>query len=508
MTTVRSEARLQQSLAEISRLLAKHRVLDTMTQKLEGPRRDLLEHLQHQQNVAELQRRLRSLHIADIAYVLEALPPDDRRVVWERLEAERAGQVFVEMAPAIRESIVDFTSRADLIAVLETLEPDDLGFVAESLPQDVVDVVSLALEAKERTVFEESIQYPEGSVGYHMTRDWVPVHESESVRQVFQALRQRAEERRQVGAPKRADEPALAGRVAERRDSPGDRGLPPQTDRLFVVDARHVLRGDIPLQSLIVADMESSVGLVMHGEPLSFSPHDNAAEAAKSFERYDLVSAPVVDERGKLIGRLTVEAVMDVIRDESELRALKHAGLSGDEDLFAAPWSSARNRWPWLAVNLVTAFLASRVIGQFEGVIQQLAALAALMPIVASIGGNTGNQTMALVIRGLALDRIQASGTRRLLAREMAIAVMNGAMWGLVVGVFALALYADPALGLVMACAVVLNLVVAAIAGVVIPMALQTTGRDPARGSSVLLTFTTDAGGFFLFLGLANVFLV
>jgi magnesium transporter len=477
MTTVRSEARLQQSLAEISRLLAKHRVLETMTQRLEGPKRDLLEHLQHQQNVAELQRRLRLLHIADIAYVLEALPPDDRRIVWEQIEPETSGQVFVELAPAIRESIVDFTPRADLITVLETLEPEDLGFVSESLPQDVVDVVSLALEAKERTVFEESIQYPEDSVGYHMTRDWVTVNESESVRQVFQVLRERAE-------------------------------LPAQTDRLFVVDARHVLRGDMPLQALIVADMESSVGLVMHGEPLSFSPHDNASEAAKSFERYDLVSAPVIDERGKLIGRLTVDAVMDVLRDESELRALKHAGLSGDEDLFAAPWSSARNRWPWLAINLVTAFVASRVIGQFEGLIQQLAALAALMPIVASIGGNTGNQTMALVIRGLALDRIHASGTRRLLAKEIAIGIMNGAVWGLVVGVFALALYADLALGLVMACAVVLNLVVAAIAGVVIPMGLQTTGRDPARGSSVLLTFTTDAGGFFLFLGLANVFLV
>ena len=478
MTTVRSEARLQQSLAEISRLLTKHRVLETMTQRLEGPRRDLLEHLQHQQNVAELQRRLRVLHIADIAYVLEALPPDDRRIVWEQIvDPERAGQVFVELSAAIRESIVDFTPRAELIKVLETLEPDDLGFVSESLPQDVVDVVSLALEAKERTVFEESIQYPEDSVGYHMTRDWVTVSESASVRHVFDTVRQRAE-------------------------------LPPQTDRLFVVDARHVLRGDIPLQALIVADMESSVGLVMRGEPLSFGPHDNAAEAAKSFERYDLVSAPVIDERGKLIGRLTVDAVMDVLRDESELRALKHAGLSGDEDLFAAPWSSARNRWPWLAINLVTAFLASRVIGQFEGVIQQLAALAALMPIVASIGGNTGNQTMALVIRGLALDRIQASGTRRLLAKELAIGVMNGIVWGMAVGMFALVLYGDVALGVVMAFAVVLNLVVAAIAGVVIPMSLQTAGRDPAQGASVLLTFTTDAGGFFLFLGLANVFLV
>lgn len=477
MTTVRSEAKLQQSLAEISRLLSKHRVLETMTQRLEGPRKDLLEHMQHQQNLVELRRRVRTMHVADTAYVLEALPPDDRHVVWAQMEPEPAGVVFVELSPAVRESIVGFTSRHDLIRMLETLEPEDLGYVAESLPEDVLDVVSHALEARERTVFEDSIQYPEESVGYHMTREWVAVHDTDTVLQVFSALRALGE-------------------------------LPPQTDRLFVVDARNVLRGDVPVPALLVADIASPITAVTRSEPITFGPYDKAGDAAKAFERYDLVSAPVLDERGKLVGRLTVDAVMDVLRDESELRALKSAGLSGDEDLFAAPWQSARNRWPWLAVNLVTAFIASRVIGQFEGIIQQLAALAALMPIVASIGGNTGNQTMALVVRGLALDRISSGATPRLLVKELAIGGMNGAVWGLVVGLFAVVLYSNLALGLVMACAVILNLAVAAVAGVVIPMALQASGRDPAQGSSVLLTFLTDAVGFFLVLGLANLFLV
>jgi magnesium transporter len=477
MATVRSEARLRQSLHEISRVLAKHRLLDTMTQRLGGPRRDLLEHLQHQQNIAELQRRLRSIHTADVAFVLESMPVDDRRVVWEQIDAGQAGLVFVELSPAVRESVVGFTPRSDLVRLLETLEPEDLRFVADSLPEGVVDIVSHAMEARERTEFEESIQYPDESVGRHMTREWVAAHEADTVLQVLQSLRRRGE-------------------------------LPPQTDRLFVVDARSVLRGDLPLQALLVADIDDPVGGVMRSDPLSFSPHDVAAEAAKAFERYDLVSAPVVDERGKLVGRLTVDAVMDVLRAESELRALKSAGLSGDEDLFAAPWRSARNRWPWLAVNLVTAFVASRVIGRFEGAIQQLAALAALMPIVASIGGNTGNQTMALVIRGLALDRVQVGGTRRLLTKEVVIGLLNGVVWGLVVGVFAMAFYANIELGLVMTAAVVLNLVVAAVAGVAIPMALQSAGRDPAHGSSVLLTFTTDAAGFFLFLGLASLVLV
>ncbi len=246
----------------------------------------------------------------------------------------------------------------------------------------------------------------------------------------------------------------------------------------------------------------------MSDDTISFGPHDDARDAVKTFERYDLISAPVVDNRGKLVGRLTVDAVMDLLRDESNLQALKNAGLSGDEDLFAAPWNSARNRWPWLAVNLLTAFIASRVIGQFEGTIERVAALAALMPIVASIGGNTGNQTMALVIRALALDHLQPGNARRLLQKELAIGVMNGTVWGLVVGIFAIGLYTNIALGMVMSGAVVLNLLVAALAGVTIPLGLQAAGRDPAQGSSVLLTFITDAMGFFLFLGLATLFIL
>ena len=228
----------------------------------------------------------------------------------------------------------------------------------------------------------------------------------------------------------------------------------------------------------------------------------------KAFERYDLVSAPVVDERGKLIGRLTVDAAMDVMRQQADLQALRTAGLREDEDLFAAPLASARNRWPWLGINLVTAFIASRVIGQFEGTIDQLSALAALMPIVASIGGNTGNQTMAIVIRALAGDRVQTSAAAKLLRKELVVSLLNGTVWGLIVGLFAVIFYASAGLGAVMSGAVVLNLVVAAVAGVVIPLWLHAAGRDPAQGASVLLTFITDAMGFFLFLGLATLFLL
>jgi magnesium transporter len=240
---------------------------------------------------------------------------------------------------------------------------------------------------------------------------------------------------------------------------------------------------------------------------VSFGPNERVHQAVSAFERYDLISAPVIDDRGKLVGRLTVDAVMDFVREEAELRALKQAGLTRDEDLFAPPLDSARNRWPWLAVNLVTAFVASRVIGQFEHTIRELAALATLMPIVASIGGNTGNQTMAVMIRALAGDQIRGSGALRLLNKEVIVSLLNGTVWGLIVGIIATSLYANLALGAVMTGAVVLNLLVAAVAGVTIPLGLHSTGRDPAYGSSVLLTFVTDAMGFFLFLGLATVFL-
>jgi magnesium transporter len=476
MTTIRSEARLQQSLDEVTRLLDKHRVLETLAHRQEGPKRDLLESLQHRQNLAELSKRVRAMHAADLAYVLEALPPDDRRLVWDQASPEQAGHAFVEVSRVVRDSLVDTTPEETLVQVLLTLDPEDLGYVSESIPSSVLTEISRALESADRQAFEESIQYDEGQIGHHMTREWVMVSESSTIQQAIDELRRRGE-------------------------------LPPQTDRVFVVDARHILRGSIPLQTLLVKDPASPVIGACVTDTASFTPGEHVQQAVKAFERYDLVSAPVVDDRGKLVGRLTVDRVMDLARHEAELRALMRAGLTRDEDLFARPWDSARNRWPWLAINLVTAFAASRVIGRFEAAITGLSALATLMPIVASIGGNTGNQTMAIMIRALAVDQVRPSAAWRVLNKELIVSLLNGSVWGIVVGLVALALYSNVALGIVMTSAVVLNLVVAALVGVAIPLGLHATGRDPAYGSSVLLTFVTDAMGFFLFLGLASVIL-
>jgi magnesium transporter len=474
---LRTESRLQASLSEVSQLLDRHRLLETLTQRQEGPRRDLLEQLQHRQNLTELNKRVAAMHVADVAYVLEALPLDDRRIVWEQVPTDQAGRVLVEVSAAVLESLVDVTPRDRLLPMLATLDPDDLGYVSDAIPDEVLAEVKRALASADRSLFEDSMQYEEDSVGHYMTREWVALNESLSVQQTLAELRRLGQ-------------------------------LPPQTDRIFVTDARNVLRGTVPLQTLVLQDPASPLVAALAEDVTAFGPEDKARDAVKAFERYDLVSTPVVNDRGKIVGRLTVDAAMDALRDESNLRALKRAGLSGDEDLFAAPWDSARNRWPWLGINLLTAFVASRVIGQFEGTIQKLAALAALMPIVASIGGNTGNQTMALVIRALAVSQIQPAGARRLLTKEFLISLLNGSVWGLVVGLFAVGLYWNLSLGIVMTGAVVLNLVIAALAGITIPIGLHASGRDPAHGSSVLLTFVTDAMGFFLFLGLATLFLL
>jgi len=284
--------------------------------------------------------------------------------------------------------------------------------------------------------------------------------------------------------------------------------LPPQTDAVFIVDRAEKLEGALPLNRLLVTDPEVEVATLYDREVTSFAPEDDADEAAQAFDRYDLVCAPVIDAQGKLIGRITVDTVLEYVRERQEQQELGKVGLREEEDIFASVLDSAKNRGPWLALNLCTAFVASRVVGAFEGSIERLAALAALMPIVAGIGGNSGNQTTTLIVRSLALGQVSPANARRLLAKELGISTLNGVVWGGVLGILTYLLYRNVALGGVMALAMLLNLVVAALAGLFIPLAMERFGRDPAVGSSVFLTFVTDSMGFFIFLGLATIFLL
>ncbi len=428
-------------------------------------------------NVAELRASLDRMHAADIAFMLEALPPEERLAVWDLVKADRDGDILVEVSETVRESLIASMDRSELVAAAETLEADELADIAGDLPPAVIEEVVRSLSAEEREQLRAALSFPEGSVGALMDFEYVTVREDVTLEAATRYLR-RFEE------------------------------LPSHTDQLFVVDREQVLKGILPLARLIVTDLDHEVGSVMVSEHVKLQPEDGAEDAAGAFERYDLVSAPVVDGAGKLIGRLTVDAVVDYIRQRSAESQLAEGGLSQEEDIFASVTASFRNRWAWLAVNLVTAFIASRVIGAFEGSIGQLVALAALMPIVAGIGGNSGNQTTTMIVRALALGQIQAGYWGKLLGKEIGVALLNGAVWGSLLGAIAYAFYDNVALGGVMALAMILNLVLAALTGVGIPWLRVRFGRDPAAGSSVLLTAVTDSGGFFIFLGLATVFLV
>ena len=425
----------------------------------------------------ELHARLERLHAADIAALLEALPLEERLAVWNLVKADRDGEILVEVSDAVRESLIDAMDPRELVAAAETLEADELADIAPDLPESVIEEVVQSLSAEERERLRAALSFPEGAVGALMDFDHIVVRDNVTLEAVTRYLR-------------RMDE------------------LPDHTDQLFVVDRDQVLQGTLPLARLIVSDLDRQVRQVMLTESVKLYPQDRAEDAAGAFERYDLISAPVVDGSERLVGRLTVNAVVDYIREKSAESQLAEAGLREEEDLFAPVLDSFKNRWAWLALNLVTAFIASRVIGIFEDSIASLVALAALMPIVAGIGGNSGNQTTTMIVRALALGQIHGGYWRKLLRKEMGVALLNGAIWGTLLGAMAYLFYGNVALGGVMALAMMLNLLLAATMGVFIPWVRARLGRDPAVGSSVLITACTDSGGFFIFLGLATLFLV
>ncbi|HYN11101.1 MAG TPA: magnesium transporter [Burkholderiales bacterium] len=447
------------------------------TEDLQRTLREVEELLADPQRLPGLRGKLDALHPADIAYCLEALPFEERLAVWDLVKAERDGEILVEVSDAVRESLIASMDSRELVAAAETLEADELADIAPDLPPSVMEEVVQSLPAEERERLRAALSYPEGSVGALMDFDHVAVRDDVTLEAATRYLR-------------RLDE------------------LPDHTDQLFVVDREQSLKGTLPLARLIVSDLELDVASVMVPESVKLNPQDPAEDAASAFERYDLVSAPVVDRAGRLIGRLTIDAVVDYIRERSAESQLAEAGLSQEEDVFAPVLDSFKNRWAWLALNLVTAFIASRVIGAFEHSIAQLVALAALMPIVAGIGGNSGNQTITMIVRALALGQIQGPYWAKLLAKEIGVALLNGVVWGTLLGAIAYAFYGNVALGGVMALAMLLNLVLAALMGVAIPWLRARLGKDPAVGSSVLITAVTDSGGFFIFLGLATLFLV
>ncbi len=464
-------------LEQVVELLHRHELVENLVHRQASARQDLVETLVHRQHLNELQQLLDRLHPADIAYILEALPLEQRLVVWDLVKAERDGEILLETSDAVRETLIAHMDEDELVAATGQLDTDEIADLAPDLPREVILDVFKSLSTEEREQLRSAMSYPEEAVGALMDFEMIEVREDVTLEVVLRYLR-------------RLDQ------------------LPDHTDQLFVVDREERLQGLLPVNRLLVSDPEALVADVMTREYTSFMPGQDAHEAASAFERYDLVSAPVIDGDGCLVGRMTVNAVVDYIREATDTETLAAGGLAEDEDLFASVWKSVRNRWAWLAVNLVTAFLASRVIGVFEDSIAQLVALAALMPIIAGIGGNSGNQTTTMIVRAMALGQITRDNARTLFVKEISVSALNGLIWGSIVGLFAFLIYHNWQLGLVMTGAMTLNLLLAAVMGVVIPLTMEKFGRDPAIGSSVMITAITDSGGFFIFLGLATLFLV
>ncbi len=425
----------------------------------------------------QVKRLLHSLHPAEVAHLLESFPTQPRLFLWELVEPDEQGDVLLEVNDEVRAGLIKEMETHELVAATDGMDTDDLADLLKDLPGAVIHEVLQSMDKQNRHHLEAVLSYPEDTAGGLMNLDTVTVRADVTLDVVLRYLRLR-----------------------------GD--IPELTDSLIVVNRFDYYLGILPLTTLLTEDPDATVATVMDREVNGIVAELSAVEVAKLFEDRDLVSAPVVSPEGKLLGRITIDDVVDVIREEAEHSFMSMAGLDEDDDIFAPVVRSARRRALWLGINLLTAFLASWVIGRFESTLEQVVALAVLMPIVASMGGIAGSQTLTIVIRGLALGQIGRSNSRWLMFKELAVGTLNGVMWSVVVAVITMFWFNSTDIGIIIAAALIVNLVCAALAGFSIPLLLQRLGIDPALAGSVLLTTVTDVVGFMTFLGLGAMFLI
>ncbi|MDH5544801.1 MAG: magnesium transporter [Gammaproteobacteria bacterium] len=439
--------------------------------------RDELNHLLGQRDEAGIARLIADLHPAQLADLLESLPHDERAQVWDLTDPDKFGDVLLFVNDAVRSGLIERLDEHALIAATGNLEADDLADILPDLPGSVISEILQSMDEQDRQRLETVLKYPEDTAGGLMNVDTVTVRPDVSLEVVLRYLRYRA-------------------------------SLPDMTDKLFVVNRQDIYQGYLSLADLVSKDPELTVADVLSNsiDPITVDTEDG--KVAHLFEKLDLVSAPVVDTDGKLLGRITIDDVVDVIREEADHTIMSRAGLDEEDDMFAPVVRSTQRRTVWLGVNLLTALLASWVIGLFDATIEQLVALAVLMPVVASMGGIAGSQTLTLVIRGLALGKIGTTNQNLLLKKELSVGALNGVMWATVIGFVAYVWFESVGLGIIIGLAILANLIVAAFSGATIPLLLKRFGADPALAGSVVLTTVTDVVGFFVFLGLAAVFLV
>lgn len=456
-------------------LLSEHDLVDALLEKSGD-----LNPEQQRENAAQrdaLEQDILQLHAADLADILEALPEEERQALWRLVPNERRGHVLVEASETVWASLTEEMSDRDILRAIQPLDIDDQVWLARYLPRDLTGRLLATVEPALRARMLDMVQLDRDRVGRVMDFNILTVREDVTLATVQRFLRKR-------------------------------KSMPGGTDKLFITNKDNQLLGELLLTDILLNKPKTLVSDVMNARPTTFQLNDKAEDAASAFERYNLISAAVTDAKGKLIGRVTIEDIIDLVNAENESNIRKMGGISQEEDVFAPVRKSVRKRWAWLAINLCTAFVASRVIGLFEGTISQIVALATLMPIVAGIGGNTGNQTITMIVRALALHQVEPGNFSFLIVRELGVALINGLFWGGIMGVITWLMYDNMALGGVMMLAMALNLLLAALMGVLVPLVMTKMNRDPAVGSSVLITALTDTGGFFIFLGLATIFLL
>ena len=424
-----------------------------------------------------VRRLVNTLSPAEIGNLLESLPPGKREIVWGLVDQEDDGEVLVHVGDEVRESLLADMDPDEIIAAVEDLDIDDLADLVEDLPDTVIDEVLKSMDRENRERLEQVLSYPEDTAGRLMNPDVVTVRADVNVDVVLRYLRLRGE-------------------------------LPDHTDHLFVVSRRHQYLGRISLAALLTHEDTTPINRLIDDEQPAIDVEEQAQEVARKFSDHDWISAPVVDENNILLGRITIDDVVDIIREQAEHQALGAAGLDEDEDLFAPVPRTTRRRAVWLGINLLTAFLASWVIGNFEHVLQQVVACAVLMPIVASMGGVAGTQVLTLMVRALALGQVSASNAVPLLRKELLVAFANGVLWAVAVGGVALVVYRDVLLAAAFGAAMEINLLAAALSGVFLPLLLQRMRIDPALAGGVILTTVTDCCGFASFLGLSTLFML
>jgi magnesium transporter len=425
--------------------------------------------------LVQVRRMLNHLPAPTIAHLLESSPARTRDVLWKLVEKENEGEVLNYLNDSIQADILTKLSPEEVASITEGLDTDDIADILQNLPEKVIQQVLQAMDEQDRKRLESVLSYPEDTAGGLLNTDTITVRRSHTLDVVLRYLR-------------RHDE------------------IPEMTDNILVVDRNDMLTGILPLRKLLVSDPDLTVADVMVTDFEAIPVSMNQTEIARMFERMDWISAPVVDQQGKLLGRITIDDVVDVIREESDHSLNSLAGLSDEEDTFAPVFKTTQRRVLWLAINLGMAFIASMVINQFSDTIDKVVALAVLMTVVANMGGVAGNQTLTLVVRSMALGKIGKTNSMWLISREVAVGMLNGLVLATVGGLLAYLWFDDLVLGVIFALAIIINMLTAALAGAALPLILKSLNIDPALAGSMVLTTVTDVVGFLAFLGLASLF--